>query len=298
MISVIIPNINSNVIDQVIDALLHQTTQHILAEIIVVGQDYHQLVPCSPQVRFINTTSVLGISQARNLGAKHASGDYLLFLDADCIATEQLLEQFHARHVEGHLVVGGSIMSAFHSYWHLCDHTLIYAHFLASAMAGIRRYLPGGVLTIKRDLFEEIGAFDEDPPRIAGEDVELSFRLRRHGISLFFEPSAIVYHHHLRPSMRQVWHHLHGFGRMQSIFWFKHGFPSILRWHAGRRLWSVPIMLTAPLLSLWDILQLYQNSPTIRRHITLLPGLVWLKIAWYWGAANGILRQHTEGHHI
>jgi glycosyltransferase involved in cell wall biosynthesis len=90
MISVIIPSANSVIIDRVIGALLRQTAQQVLAEIIVVGQDARRLVPRSSPVRFIHTARVLSIGEARNLGARLASGDYLLFLDADCIAVEQL----------------------------------------------------------------------------------------------------------------------------------------------------------------------------------------------------------------
>src|SRR5689334_2346672 len=83
LLSVVIPNLHSPLIGQVIEALGRQTARSAIHELIVVGQDRYGLVP--DDVRFIQTPQPISPAAARNLGARDAGGEYVLFLDADCI---------------------------------------------------------------------------------------------------------------------------------------------------------------------------------------------------------------------
>ena len=100
MISIIIPNLHSPLIGQVIQALAAQTARSSIREIIVVGQDRYGQIPAS--VRFVATPQPISPAAARNLGARLAAGDYLLFLDADCVAAPDLVEQLLKCHRQGH----------------------------------------------------------------------------------------------------------------------------------------------------------------------------------------------------
>src|SRR4051812_1867596 len=129
MLSIIIPNLHSPLIDQVIAALASQTACASIREVIVVGQDRYQRIPAG--VRFVATPQPISPAAARNLGAQLASGDYLLFLDADCIAAPDLVEQILSSHRRGHVVVGGAVAPEPGSYWRLCDNLLVFTSFLA-----------------------------------------------------------------------------------------------------------------------------------------------------------------------
>src|SRR4051812_49410211 len=119
MISIIIPNLHSPLIDQVIAALVVQTARASIREVIVVGQDRYRRIPAD--VRFVATPQPISPAAARNLGAQLASGDYLLFLDADCIAAPDLVEQILRSHRQGYTVVSGAVAAEAGSYWRLCD---------------------------------------------------------------------------------------------------------------------------------------------------------------------------------
>jgi len=144
-------------------------------------------------------------------------------------------------------------------------------------------------LSIRRELFTALGGFDQRFPGAAGEDIDLSWRLRQQGHSLLFEPRAIVYHRPQRNSAGAVWAHLHRFGQAQSTLWRL--FPELKNTRKKRRLrpFAGLIVALAPLLALRDTFALYRRLLPLRWFVWLLPGLVWGKTAWYWGVAEALL---------
>lgn len=287
MISVVIPKLHSPLIAEVIAALERQTARSRIAEMIVVGQDRDGRVP--PQARFVATPRPMAAAAARNLGARLAQGDYLLFLDADCIAAPDMVARLMERHQAGATVVGGSVALEPGDYWRLCDNLLAFTSFLATAPAGERRYLPSLNLSLRRDLFLTAGGFDERFPGAAGEDLDLSLRLRACGHRLWFEPRAVVFHRPPRTTARSVGAHLRAFGRVHVRLQRSHAGRAAPRLSLRMRPWSGAIVAAAPLLALADALMLYRRNPPLRRYWRCLPGLVWGKTAWYWGVAEGLL---------
>jgi glycosyltransferase involved in cell wall biosynthesis len=296
MISVVIPNLHSPIIDQVIGALEQQTARHLIREIIVVGQG-DVGATATPRVDFLVTPRPLSAAAARNLGAKHATGDYILFIDADCIAAPTLVERLIERHREGYTVVGGGVADEMSRYWSQCDNTLVFADFLPTSSRGPRLYLPSLNFSIQRELFLHEGGFDEQFPGAAGEDIDLSLRLRQRGAILFFEPHAVVIHCHARLSARAVWNHLRRFGQVQVTLWSR--YPTLPDVYRNHRFWhplSGCIIACSPLLSLRDVLGLYATIPVLRRRWHLLPGMVWARTAWYWGLSEMLLVRSRDSH--
>lgn len=280
-ISVIIPNLHSPLIGEVIDAITHQTEQRLIGEIIVVGQDRHRLV--KPPARHVETSHPVSAARARNLGAALARGDHLLFIDSDCIAAPDLVERIVARLHEGDIVVCGGVVIETGEYWSDCDNLLVFADYLATAPAGERVWAPSLNLCIRRSVFWRIGGFDERFPGAAGEDTDLSLRLRASGIRIAFEPRARVTHHHRRATPRAVWEHLRAFGRVQATIWRRHArlMPPPLPLERLRAL-APALRAVAPFLAIRDTATLAHHAPH------LLPGLVWARTAWYWGVAEGV----------
>jgi cellulose synthase/poly-beta-1,6-N-acetylglucosamine synthase-like glycosyltransferase len=286
-ISVIIPNLHSPLIDQVVAALERQTVRARIREIIVVGQDRYGRVPTSAQ--FVATEQPISPAAARNLGAKHASSDYLLFLDADCLAAPDLVERLAAQHAHGRAVVGGSMAIEPSNYWVLCDNLLSFTAVLAQAPAGTRPYLPSFNFSISRALFERVGGFDERFLGAAGEDIDLSLRLIAAGYALYFEPNASVTHHPARVSARAMAQHLRMFGR---------AYYGVQRQHIGSTrsaLARLPasfaglIIALSPLLACRDVLLLYQQSREMRRHPHAFAGMLWGRMGWYLGVVEALL---------
>lgn len=129
-----------------------------------------------------------GIGRARNYGAKQASGDVLIFLDADVIPpvdfVEKVLETFNDSAVVGATCSIMPIKPKFHEklFFHLHNSlTRILAHF--------KPHSRGEFLVARRSEFLKIGGFDESLP--CTEDHELTFRLSKTGRFVFIKDLTV-----------------------------------------------------------------------------------------------------------
>ncbi len=141
---------------------------------------------------------------------------------------------------------------------------------------------------IRRALFESIGGFDERFNRLAGEDTDLSFRLRRQGHTLLFDPCARVTHCPSRDRVRHMWAHFHLFGATYPILQRQHGdlIGRSLRVILCQRLPWLAVLLS-PFLALLDSLTFYKRNPALLRYWYALPGITLARLAWYIGLTFG-----------
>lgn len=137
----------------------------------------------------------LGAGAARNAGAEQASGQVLLFLDADIVATPGLIEAHwmaHQRHPRA--IVVGRIQP-----WPEAGGGPAYQVFAASSDLGpTERLLTYGFgvtqnLSISMGEFRALGGFQGDFP---WEDVEFAYRAHCSGLPLIYQPDALGYHNH------------------------------------------------------------------------------------------------------
>jgi GT2 family glycosyltransferase len=286
MFSIIIPNLNSPLIDQVVSALERQTARYAIHEIIVVGVDGPQRVP--PTVTLIDTLRPVAAAVARNLGAQHATGDTLLFIDSDCIAALDLIERLLPHLASGRHVICGGVTIDDVSYWTRCDNLLVFAEILDSAPAGTRATIPSLNLTIRRELFLAMGGFDERFPGAAGEDLDFGLRLRRQGQALHFEPMARITHRPARATPKAIWQHLRGFGRAHAHVAQAHpDYSPIVARLRPSQAWL--IMAGAVPLATVDVVRLFATTPALRCHAAAAAGMVWAKTGWYWGLAEVLM---------
>jgi GT2 family glycosyltransferase len=130
----------------------------------------------------------------RNNGAKAARGDWLLFIDDDCVPESRLLSiyaEVQQRQrldvMEGCIDIRGHADSPFRQQ-------------PVNVVGGL--YWTGN-LAIRRDVFEGLKGFDEDYVW-ALEDMDLAFRIRANGLRTIFCRDAVVWH----PSQRVTLKHL------------------------------------------------------------------------------------------
>jgi glycosyltransferase involved in cell wall biosynthesis len=134
---------------------------------------------------------------ARNVGARVASGRWLLFLDADCRPAPNLLDAYLAESIPSDCgAVAGQILgepdqrslaARYARSRKLFDHAdgLIQAHGGGAA---------AGNVLVRRAAFEEVGGFTEGIR--SGGDLDLCRRLQAAGWHLAFRSHALVYHRH------------------------------------------------------------------------------------------------------
>jgi glycosyltransferase involved in cell wall biosynthesis len=285
-VSVIIPSLHSPLIDRVVDSVRAQTCAAL--EIIVVGMDRAGLLAGRTDVCFVDTGRPISPAAARNAGAAQARGDICCFIDADCLAAPDWIEQIIARHAAGAQVVGGGVALPRAGYWTLCDNLAGLADFMEWSPAGTRAHLPSLNFSIRRALFESLGGFDQRFTRPSGEDTDLCFRLRRQGHALLFEPRARVTHCPPRTSVRHMWAHFHMFGATYLILQQQNGdlIGCSLRVVLCQR-WPWLAVILAPLLALLDSITFYRRNPALARYWYALPGITLARLAWYIGLAFG-----------
>jgi glycosyltransferase involved in cell wall biosynthesis len=125
-----------------------------------------------------------GLVQAREAGRLAATGDLLVYLDADCRAPEDWLQRVERRFVQRPSLVALSGPYRFYD-WDWWGRTLIRAYDLTLApltqlavyrLAGVGTLFYGGNFAVRREALAAIGGFDT---RIEfhGEDTNLGRRL-------------------------------------------------------------------------------------------------------------------------
>src|SRR4051812_8703521 len=157
-----------------------------------------------------------GAARARNRGAALARGDLLLFLDDDMVAAPDLVAQLGRVHASGADAVLGHIPAVAGS----------TAAFLTRGLTewAVRRRdrlvrdgalsatdVLTGQLSVRRDVFESLGGFDERFTKdgsFGGEDTDFGRRLLGAGYRVEFAPDAVSHQHYAvtpRAYLKQ-WH--------------------------------------------------------------------------------------------
>lgn len=163
-------------------------------------------------IRWFFHAQNLGLAAARNAGAQHATGDYLLFLDDDVIASPELLSAHNDEHRAApewpeYAVFGRTIEERQSEIRSATDRFLQRAwerslaesqpeferaNLLSVGDEGERTVWFGLNCSIKRELFAALGGFD--PQIRTDEESEFGFRLYRAGVQSQYARSAVVRH--------------------------------------------------------------------------------------------------------
>ena len=202
-----------------------------------------------PNLRVIDASERPGASVARNAGVRAASGDLVLFCDADDVADPGWVRAMVAALEESPLVGGRLEPEA------LNDPRLL-AWRSPPAQTRLPRaegYLPfamGSNMGMRADVLRKLGGFDEDLDR-SGEEPELCWRAHLAGEHLGFAPDAVV-HYRLRPGLRPLLRQRRnwGMGSVDLYVRFRHhGMPRASVATALRRwlelLGSAPLAVTS-----------------------------------------------------
>lgn len=185
-------------------------------EVIVVdnaSQDHTASVANSLLAKVVSE-SRRGRGRARNAGFKHARGEFIIFLDADCFPEKDWLRNLLAPFADGSVgCVGGEIINA-ESKSPLGKYLAAKGH-LSQTVTFAHPFLPfaqTGNVAFRRSVIERIGVFDDRMEE--GEDADLCWRMQiETSYRLVCAGQAMVYHaHDLSPKLflRQKRRHAYG----------------------------------------------------------------------------------------
>jgi glycosyltransferase involved in cell wall biosynthesis len=246
-VSVIIPvRDQAAELDACLDALRASATCCSSCEVIVVddgSSDSSAAIARAHGARVLRLDR-RGPAAARNAGARLATGEAVVFLDADCRPEPGCLQALVAPLADPQVQ---GVRGAYES-----RQTSLVARFVQLELGEKEARLAASAeiavvdtacAAYRRSVLEACGGFDESFPATSVEDVELSFRLTAQGKRLVFTPLARVQHRHVE--------HLHGYlGRKLRFGFYRaqlyHRYPERLREDGYTpRLMPVQIALSA-----------------------------------------------------
>lgn len=157
-----------------------------------------------------------GLSAARNTGTAAAAGEIVAFCDDDCVPDRHWLRHLVASLLDsGDAGVGGPNVPP--------PDTVVAdgvghapggpMHVLVSEVEA--EHIPGCNMAFRRTALERVGGFDPRF-RVAGDDVDLCWRIRDAGGRLGFSPAALVWHR-ARRSTRAYLRQQAGYGRAEAL---------------------------------------------------------------------------------
>ncbi|MBI5396309.1 MAG: glycosyltransferase [Verrucomicrobia bacterium] len=139
-----------------------------------------------------------GPAAARNLGATHAEGEWLVFTDDDCVPAPDWLTTLEARlTAQPSCVVGGNVLNGLPGNVYAEASQQLFAflydyYHVARTRKSQRPFLTTNNLALARPVFDRVGGMDE---RMRfGEDRDFCVRLASAGAALVYAPEARVHH--------------------------------------------------------------------------------------------------------
>ena len=206
--SVIVPAFNAEMtLSFCLEALCEQSVPKEDYEVIVVddgSSDDTSKIAKQFNVKCIYQPN-RGPAAARNRGADEAKGAIILFTDADCIPAQNWIYEMTLTFDDPVVV---AVKGAYKT-----DQTQLIARFAQAEFEDrydrLLRHASIDMIdtysaAFKKDVFLQIGGFDERFSVANNEDTELSYRLAAAGHQMVFNPKAIVYHTHPDTLMRYL----------------------------------------------------------------------------------------------
>ncbi len=248
--SVIVPTYNrSNEVSELLNSLVNQTLDASLFEIIIVDDgstDHTESVVANVNLNTSHNVTFLkqdhkGPGEARNYGMKEAKGEYLLFIDSDCIADENWLSAYKIALEEKKLKPAGfggpdKVLPNFSPVQKAIDYSM--TSFITTggirghSKKGISKYYPRSFnMGVRKDVYEKIGGMGK---LRHGQDIEFSHRILSTGEPVIKVDDAVVYHKR-RMSIKKFFRQVFNWGVARinlykidkGMLEFVHFFPAI-----------------------------------------------------------------------
>lgn len=136
------------------------------------------------------------IARARNTGARHANGDWFVFVDADSYPTRELFDDVAEVMRAGECLAGGSTVSIDSRH-----RVLTFFVWVWNGLSRISSWAAGSCMFCEAAAFRTVGGFNEE--LYAAEEIDLFHRLKR--LARRQSRTVVILHRHpLRTSDRKA----------------------------------------------------------------------------------------------
>lgn len=218
LVSIIIPSQGSDPVLERCIASFRKNTAYPNYEIIIVnnGQKrpeefpYYQKISAKARIKVIHDEQPFNYSEVNNFGARHASGDILLFLNNDTEIfqpdwLDELVMWVEREEVgivgaklllpDGKIQHAGVIIGMTGFAGHIFGGLPEYLWTIFGLAEWYRNYnaVTAACMIIRKEVFEQIGGFDETFI-LCGSDVEICLRAVRAGLRIVYNPFARLRH--------------------------------------------------------------------------------------------------------
>ena len=177
------------------------------------------MAPFDFRARFLRQENS-GPAKARNQGAAHALGEWLVFLDDDCVPRPDWLQHFdNAARQHPAALLGGSTRNACpdnvfaETNQRLVDFVVRWFEKTNSAM----RFFASNNFAVPSASFRDLGGFDVTFPIPGGEDREFCARWLASGREMLHVPAAWIDHYHPQSFTKFLEMH-YRYGRGAALF--------------------------------------------------------------------------------
>ncbi len=178
-----------------------------------------------------------GPGKSRNYGFERARGNYCIFLDSDCILPPQYFASVKQNMAKGYVDAYGGPDRA-HADFTPLQKAINYSMTSFFTTGGIRggsekvqKFNPRSFnMGFSREVFERTGGFPEirfAKSKAAGEDLDLSYQIKKHGFKTALFSDAYVYHKR-RTNLRQFFRQVYSFGYSRISIFKRH--REALKW--------------------------------------------------------------------
>jgi len=198
-LSIIIPAYNN---PHELEGLCQSISCQLIEDIEVIVIDDASPIPLKRLTEKFNFHYVFkensGPAASRNLGAKLAKGEYLLFLDSDTVIPKGMLEKIYFNAKKGDLDICsifyaeksynlgiGQQFKAYFDYFYNCHNT----------PEGETLSLQGSSCLFKKNVFKELGGWAENFAEPTIENEEFAYRIEKQGkYKIIYKPNLNILH--------------------------------------------------------------------------------------------------------
>jgi glycosyltransferase involved in cell wall biosynthesis len=194
IVSVIIPTHNStHTIQRCLNSLQKQSSQNEFYEVIIVDDGSKDqtidIVNSFDGYKLIQIDSCT-VAHARNIGVEYAMGDIIAFLDSDCEADQEWIQNIISTVKESKAIVG-SIENGSNSFVGWTEYLLEFSAFCEKRQSRVVRWGPTCNMACTKKDFQKTGGFVDVN---GSEDVLFGESLGYCNVTMYFIPEIKIQH--------------------------------------------------------------------------------------------------------